>query len=396
MGQKRVFVVAWDFPPNTTAESIVAYKTLKYSENIYDICMHNDAEYQDYTYSDNLNVYRLDGDYAKWTKEAVKTFLKLDKEYKYKIINTRVMPYIGHLVGLIIKILRPGIKWMVYFSDPLWNSPYIFNKYKTKGDLIKKIFSTNILKNPNLQAFVLGSICGKIAINLADSLIFSNMYLAKFTLGKSYKRLSHKVKIIPYGYDDEMFGQAELIDKPEGKIVISHVGNIYGERNFDLIIIALNRLKNESHDLYSRILIRQVGDIDPEYKKLILKSPVYESFQFTDKVDYIKSLSYMVSSDYLLTIDAKLDKNQNMYISSKVLDYLGARKPIIAITDSSGPTAEIIKETGNMAINHNSNEMYNLLVKILNRKTSIQSFSRYENYNCQIGSKKIDEIIDYY
>ncbi len=57
----------------------------------------------------------------------------------------------------------------------------------------------------------------------------------------------------------------------------------------------------------------------------------------------------MSTSDLLVVIDANLQ--QNIFFPSKLADYLGSGRDILAITPE-GPTEDILKETGGTSIRH--------------------------------------------
>ena len=54
----------------------------------------------------------------------------------------------------------------------------------------------------------------------------------------------------------------------------------------------------------------------------------------------MSSLELMKTSDMLLLIDAPAEKN--LFLPSKFIDYLGAERPIWAITPSTGPSATLL------------------------------------------------------
>jgi hypothetical protein len=59
-------------------------------------------------------------------------------------------------------------------------------------------------------------------------------------------------------------------------------------------------------------------------------------------VPYFESLSVMRAADVLLTVEAPLKKS--IFFPSKLVDYLGARKPMLAITPKGSLTAHLMDE----------------------------------------------------
>jgi hypothetical protein len=62
-------------------------------------------------------------------------------------------------------------------------------------------------------------------------------------------------------------------------------------------------------------------------------------------VDYKTSLALMESADLLLVIDAPFD--QSVFLPSKLVDYIGAQRPIFAITPP-GTSAKLVSDLGGM------------------------------------------------
>ena len=387
MVNNNIFTIAWDFPPTFTGESIVCYKTLKYSKYGYDVCYNSsNLVNEKYEYAHNINAIPLTGGYFNWSKKVLKTFLHLDKIKKYEILESRVMPSAGHFAGFLIKFFRPRIKWVVYFSDPVWNSPYC--------NLIDQITGKK-KKHDLFYIMIYSSVFSWIAIRMCDKMVFNNEYLAKHVLGKSYKKLMKKICIIPYGYDKNILDAIVPLYEKKDKFTISHVGQIYGARNFNTIVTALKILKRKYPQTYSNILVRQIGYICAEEKEKIINSEVKDSFEFVDSVNYEESLAYMKSSDYLLTIDALFrELDYNLYIPSKIFDYIGIKKPIVAISQCKGPTSEIVKDTGNVLIEHNSETMIRFLLQAVNGDVKKRNYDKYEFYGCKIGCEAFHKIFD--
>jgi hypothetical protein len=61
---------------------------------------------------------------------------------------------------------------------------------------------------------------------------------------------------------------------------------------------------------------------------------------FRDPVDYVPSLDLMGGSDLLLVLDAPADRS--VFLPSKLVDYLGARRPIVALTPE-GAAANLVR-----------------------------------------------------
>ncbi|MEA2329376.1 MAG: hypothetical protein QOE68_4335, partial [Thermoanaerobaculia bacterium] len=72
---------------------------------------------------------------------------------------------------------------------------------------------------------------------------------------------------------------------------------------------------------------------------------IEDAVQFIGPVSYLESLDRMMAADQLVLIDAEFD-DTNIFFPSKLVDYFGSGKPIIAITPPSGATARLLREAG--------------------------------------------------
>lgn len=375
---KRIFVAAWSYPPKMSGESVVCKRTLENSKFSYDVCScMQKVERNNY---DKVRVFPISGRYIRWAFRVVKQFFKLDKAEHYDIIMTRVMPPNGHLVGLIIKILRPKVKWVVYFSDPIWNSPFIS---------FLSLFKKNNQQQPNyLLMKVFGSISW-LGIYFGDLLVFNNERLAQYVLGKSYKHLKRKVVIAPYGHEGVRL-QEHLQKQSDDKVLIAHVGQIYGARSFKKVIKALEIIKESHPKQYNRLELLQVGFICDSERKEIAKSKVAKCFKLINEVDYEQSLEFMRMADFTLILDPYfIEKNKNMYVPVKIYDYMSVGAEIIAIADNDSATADIVNQLGCFIAGHNADEIADMFLRCIEGNIGYH-FDEKSDFHCRVGIENLD------
>jgi hypothetical protein len=86
-------------------------------------------------------------------------------------------------------------------------------------------------------------------------------------------------------------------------------------------------LRATGHDAYHRALIREYGIED-----LVFLEP---------SIPYREALREMMDVDGLLILQAS---NCNHQVPAKIYEYLRAKRPILALTDSAGDTARVLRE----------------------------------------------------
>jgi len=364
-----------------SGESVVCKRTLENSVYCYDVCCGLSSENYCVEDKEKIQIFPLAGKYITWPFRVLYKFLKLDKQRNYKVMMSRVMPPNGHLAGLLIKLLRPKIKWIAYFSDPIWNSPFIS---------FSSMFQRNARQTPNYILMKVLGIPSWLALRLADLLVFNNERLAKYILGKRYNQYKDKIVIASYGHDGVKKIEKKDLIKPDNKITIAHIGQIYGARSFQNVIQALELLKKRNFEQYNKIKLLQVGFICGHEKEMIMKSNVSDSFQFVDEVSYEESLKYMRNADYALILDPCFyDDKKNMYVPVKIYDYMSVGAEIMAIADKNSATADIASQIGCLMVAHDSKEIARMLLECTRGQHNVCAVG-YEKFHCRQGVAKLD------
>jgi glycosyltransferase involved in cell wall biosynthesis len=66
--------------------------------------------------------------------------------------------------------------------------------------------------------------------------------------------------------------------------------------------------------------------------------------EFSGRLSFSESAQRAAAADVLLVIDAPAD--DNLFLPSKLIDYLPAGKPILALTPLRGATADLVRSLG--------------------------------------------------
>ena len=369
-----------------SGESVVCFRTLSHSSFFYDVCSgRKGTDGKPWAPAENIKAYPLKGKYFGWPFRAAAVFKRLDKLYDYDVVFSRVMPPNGHLAGLLIKFLKPQVKWAAYFSDPVWNSPFI---------QFRSIFQGKKVQRPNYILMKLFGIPAKLAVRLSDVLVFNNERLARYVLGKKYAKYQYKTVIAPYGL--EGVEEPEFRQKrPEDRVVFAHVGQIYGDRTFSVLLAALERLKERAPGLYDKIRVRQVGFLCNSERMAVESSAVRDRFSLEGEVGYRESLQAMREADCLLIIDPVFKRReQNVYVPAKIFDYMSIGRPFAAICNEDSATADIVRSVpGGIMAAQEPEAVYKMLAGILRNGVPQPDLDAYRGFSCIHGVKAFDEAI---
>jgi glycosyltransferase involved in cell wall biosynthesis len=113
------------------------------------------------------------------------------------------------------------------------------------------------------------------------------------------------------------------------------------------LLRALARLA-ATRTLAAELRLIFVGPVVPAYRRLATALGLNKVVEFTGRVPFADSERHMEAADVLLVIDAPAD--ENLFLPSKVIDYLPRGKRILALTPARGATADLMRSLGYPAI----------------------------------------------
>lgn len=194
--------------------------------------------------------------------------------------------------------------------------------------------------------------------------------------------------IIRNGYDHELFidCEYELIGEKR-EIILAHVGSIYKGRNIKDFIMGLLKF---NHTTGIKVIFNIVGILDKEALEDIKSVELSDGVQ----VNVVGSLPHEEAIQYLKDCDISIlithRRGSGYAIPGKVFEYIGACKPILAVTKDIELVSLIQSKYGECA-EHSSSEVSQKLLKIIE---STYDFSDRLNYSRMKQAKKIIEVMN--
>ena len=260
-----------------------------------------------------------------WAIGAAKKALSLIHDHS--VLITFSTPVSDHLAGLIVKRKNRSMPWAVFFSDPFVQNPYI-----SMSPIERSL-------NAHLERSIMEH---------ADAVIFVNGVTRDRTMIGYPSLWYKKTHVIPHAFDDALYPKKE--QSRDKRLTIRYMGDFYGRRTPESLFKALRVVSNTSREF----IVEIYGQIDDDMKSLITRYGLDEMVKPRGRISYLKNLSLMRTSDVLLTIDAP--GTTSLFLPSKLIDYLGAGRPILAITSPVGPTADIVREMGSQPLGHDDTQ----------------------------------------
>lgn len=155
--------------------------------------------------------------------------------------------------------------------------------------------------------------------------------------------------LIPNGYDEEAFAQIERTvprnrTQPARRLLL-HSGILYpSERDPMPFFRALKALKERGIVTSQDLLVRlRATAHDDHYAPILRDLGIQDIVELAEPLPYKDALNEMMQVDGLLLLQAS---NCNHQVPAKLYEYMRAQRPIIALTDSAGDTAAILRDVG--------------------------------------------------
>jgi glycosyltransferase involved in cell wall biosynthesis len=273
-----------------------------------------------------LGALALPDRWVSWWLGAVPAGLRIIRQYRPDVIWSTYPIATAHLIALTLHRLT-GIPWVADMRDPMTDVSYPSNP------LTRKVYRWIEKQAVKHATKVLCTTPGTI-----------KMYQERFP-----EIPPSRFFVIENGYDEENFQSAEstvaatVAEKRPFTLV--HSGVIYpSERDPRPFFEALSELVQNGRLVPGafQVILRATGH-DSYLKELIAQHRIESIVELAPPVPYREALAEMLSADGLLILQAS---NCNHQIPAKLYEYLRARRPILALTDPDGDTANKLRAAG--------------------------------------------------
>jgi glycosyltransferase involved in cell wall biosynthesis len=271
-----------------------------------------------------------------WWLGAVPAGLAMIRERKPDVLWSTYPIATAHAIGHTLHKIT-GIPWVADFRDPMAQDGY------PPEPAVHRAFER--IERNTLEK------CARAVFTTRGA---RGMYAARYP-----DLPAERLVVIENGYDEAAF-EAAAAGKPGAQrvqgdtgaqpargrpLVLVHSGTVYeSERDPRAFFAALSELKKS-------------GRIGPQTLKIVLRATgcddwlraILESLRIDDivslepPVGYREALAEMLAADGLLVLQAA---NCNYQVPAKLYEYLRARRPILALTDAAGDTAQTLADAG--------------------------------------------------
>jgi glycosyltransferase involved in cell wall biosynthesis len=253
-----------------------------------------------------------------WLPFAMQSLAEIKQSSKVDAILTTSPPPAAHMIGRRAKeIFR--CPWLADFRD-LWSQNLAHTHHWLQ--LLERPIERKTLRH-------------------ADVLItVSEEWAAR--LRKSYPQ--KQVACVTNGFDPDDYPNAATALTP--KLTLTYTGRLYeGKRDPSPLFEALRQLCEERKISREAIQIRFYGPIEPWLPVLVQRYGLEDVVHIAGQVGREEAIMRQRESQVLLMLVWSDPRETGQY-TGKLFEYLGARRPILAIGGARGATSELLDKTG--------------------------------------------------
>ncbi len=292
-----------------------------------------------------LRYTALPDRWVTWCLGAVPAGLFEIYKSKINVVFTTFPTPTAVLIGYLLHRIT-GVPWVADFRDPM-----------TEDDYPSEPQTRRVLRWLE-----------KKAVRHASRLIFTAPSTMQMYLQRYPELPAGKCLVISNGYDEEDFSRLPVASAQRqcATVRMQHSGLIYPEeRNPIPFFMALARLKKEQRISASwfSVDLRACGETE-RYRGTVAQLGIQDLVHFPPALPYRQALEDSSQSDILLLLQGASCDHQ---IPAKTYEYLRLRKPILALTSTSGDTAAVLNECGGATIADMADEeaIYRVLPNVL-------------------------------
>lgn len=168
------------------------------------------------------------------------------------------------------------------------------------------------------------------ALKRADKIIVANRRI-KERLMDFYKFIDHNdIVIIPQGFDPEDTEKLAFQSDPKSKMKIIYSGIFFDTVTPKFFLDAFKLLSQERPDIASNIELHFVGLLQADHKAYIKKLRIQNFIVDHGFIEHQEALK-KVSDSNVVWITAGKGRNADTFSSSKLFEFAGLKKPILAL-----------------------------------------------------------------
>ena len=258
-----------------------------------------------------------------WAQQAARAVVDRARARPFDVMHTRLNPPQSHLAGFMVKRRIHSLPWCAYFSDP-WPFHRFPPPYASR---------TGRLLHWRLERHL------ATLHRHTDSLVYPSAWLrdAQLEPGDPHQAAwREKSHVIPHVTN---IWEQSTAKEPGPTLRILHAGFLMAERKTDALFDAVRRLLVRRPEARSFLRLEFIGryrgrdvPLPPEDLEEVV---IYHRFERPSAI-----WPWLQGADVLMLVEADLERG--IFFPSKLADYLGCERPILALSPTRGVAADLL------------------------------------------------------
>ncbi len=235
-----------------------------------------------------------------------------------EVIYSRSTPFSSAICGVkLARALRTPL--VTHLSDPWMASPF----------------------RPNLPDWIdrWNQRWEEACIEASAAVTFSAMATLDLYKARYPHRREH-FHWIPNSFDQDALNPCKN-DLGKGHLTLVHTGNLYADRSPRCVVEALRLLQKRGGYAGGRVDVRFIGFVDPSHEEALTAAPP-GTVRVLSRVPPMDAVAEQRRAHGLILLDTLGTSEPSPFLPSKLLDYMAARRPILAITRRGSEVSRIL------------------------------------------------------
>lgn len=246
-----------------------------------------------------------------WGKQALQQLEKRDLG-QFNAVFATAPPFTSHLLGGQLRH-RHGIPLLLDYRDAWLEFPY--HHYWTDWHRKKH----QALEQRSLAA--------------ADAVIVTSSHIRRLLLQRYPNlQLDSRLSVLTQGYDSQDFHQASPVQPLDSATMhFVYTGIFYEDRDPQQLFRVLAQIKAQHPQVYQILAFHMVGYVQEEYRAIAEAMEVDDCCHYHGYVEHHESIRWIQRADVVWFNIGSRSQGFQTVSPGKAFEYLGSRKPILAI-----------------------------------------------------------------
>jgi hypothetical protein len=259
-----------------------------------------------------------------WIPFAVRKAMDIISKDGIDLIFSTSPPQTVNLIAAKVSH-KSGLRWVADMRDP-WTDIFYYHQLK-RYRWARKL-------DQHLE---------KSSLSAAGSIITVSSHLKEVLENKN----PVNVEVIPNGFDEADF--SDTVPEPSHKFCILHTGHLAGNQNPEVLWKVLSSLCSSNEQFRNFLQLEFYGSIHSRINASLVEFNLQEYIRFNPYVSHDRIVEVMRGASLLYFVIPECSYSRGI-LTSKLFDYIGARRPVLGIGPPDGDAAAILNEVGSGSV----------------------------------------------